>query len=159
LSKPYAVTGWRLGWICGNSEVVSRFAKGKSTIDNGVFKALQKACAYIMNSKAGDDYITEANIGYKRKQSIIVNGLRELGWEIDPQDVPNTTFYLWLPIPKKYDSCVKFCEDMLETSGIVVVPGCAFGIYGEGYFRISYVCSDEKLQEVIDRMKTDGFGY
>ena len=48
---------------------------------------------------------------------------------------------------------------MLEKSGIVIVPGTAFGTYGEGYFRISYVCSDEKLQEVIDRMKADGFRY
>lgn len=159
LSKPYAVTGWRLGWICGNSEVVSRFAKGKSTIDNGMFKALQKACAYIMTSPEGDEYIKESNAAYKRKRNIMVNGLRELGWDIKEEDVPNTTFYLWLPIPRKYDSCVKFCEDMLEKSGIVIVPGSAFGKYGQGYFRISYVCSDEKLQEVIDRMKADGFKY
>lgn len=159
LSKPYAVTGWRLGWLCGNKEVVSRFAKGKSTIDNGIFKALQKACAYIMTSPEGDDYIKQANASYKRKQSILVKGLRELGWELQDSDIPSTTFYLWVPIPKRYNSCVKFCEDMLEKSGIVVVPGNAFGDFGEGYFRISYVCSDEKLQEVIDRMKADGFRY
>lgn len=159
LSKPYAITGWRLGWLCGNSEVVMRFAKGKSTIDNGPFKALQKACAYIMTSIEGDEYITQANIAFKRKQSIMVKGFRELGWPIDDIKIPNTTFYLWLPIPRKYNSSVKFCEDMLEKSGIVVVPGNAFGDYGEGFFRISYVCSDEKLQEVINRMKSDGFKY
>lgn len=159
LSKPYAVTGWRLGWICGNSEVVSRFAKGKSTIDNGIFKALQKACAYIMTSPQGDDYIKTSNIAYKRKRDIIVKGLQELGWDIKPENIPNTTFYLWVPIPRKYNSCVDFCNDMLEKSGIVIVPGSAFGKYGEGFFRISYVCSDEKLQEVIDRMKADGFRY
>ena len=159
LSKPYAITGWRLGWICGNSQVISRFAKAKSTIDNGIFKALQKACAYIMTSVEGDEYIEQANAGYKRKQSIMVKGLRELGWEIDEENVPHTTFYLWLPIPLKYDSSFKFCEDMLEKSGIVIVPGEAFGAYGKGYFRISYVCSDEKLKEVIERMKADGFRY
>lgn len=159
LSKPYAITGWRLGWVCGNKEVIARFAKGKSTIDNGIFKALQKACAYIMTSPQGDEYIAQANASYKRKQSILVKGLKELGWNLDESNVPTTTFYLWLPIPRKYDSCVKFCEDMLEKSGIVVVPGSAFGDNGEGYFRISYVCSDEKLQEVINRMKSDGFRY
>ena len=71
LSKPYAITGWRLGWLCGNSEVVTRLAKAKSTIDNGIFKALQKACACVMNSPEGDDYIACSNNAYKRKQSII----------------------------------------------------------------------------------------
>ena len=159
LSKPYAITGWRLGWICGNSEVIARFAKGKSTIDNGACKAFQKACAYIMTSPEGDEYIEHANAAYKRKQSIVLKGLRELGWPINEMKIPNTTFYLWMPIPRKYTESAKFCEDLLEKSGIVIVPGSAFGKYGEGYFRISYVCSDEKLQEVIDRMKADGFKY
>ena len=159
LSKPYAITGWRLGWLCGNSEVVARFAKGKSTIDNGMFKAFQKACAYIMTSNEGEEYIEHANAAYKRKQSIMLKGLKELGWPIEEFKIPNTTFYLWMPIPRKYDSSEKFCEDLLEKSGVVIVPGSAFGQHGEGYFRISYVCSDEKLQEVIDRMKADGFKY
>lgn len=159
LSKPYAITGWRLGWLCGNSEVVTRLAKAKSTIDNGIFKALQKACACVMNSPEGDDYIACSNNAYKRKQSIMVKGLKELGWEIDENKLPHTTFYLWLPIPRKYDSAFKFCEDLLEKSGVVIVPGDAFGKYGAGFFRISFVCSDEKLQEVIDRMKADGFKY
>ncbi len=159
LSKSYAITGWRLGWVCGNSEVVSRFAKGKSTIDNGIFKALQKACSYIMTSSDGDDFIKSENIAYKRKQSILIKGLKELGWNIEDSQIPKTTFYLWLPVPPRYSSSVKFCEEMLEKSGIVVVPGSAFGKYGEGYFRISYVCSDEKLKEVIERMKSDGFRF
>ncbi len=157
LSKPYAVTGWRLGWVCGNEFVVQRLGKGKSTIDNGIFKALQKACAEILNSKEGDEYIKWGNEGYKRKQAIMVKGFKELGWNLEK--VPHTTFYLWLPIPRKYKTSIEFCEDLLKKSGVVVVPGTAFGDCGEGFFRLSYVCSDEKLQEVIDRMKADGFYY
>jgi len=157
LSKPYAVTGWRLGWVCGNKEVVQRLGKGKSTIDNGIFKALQKACAEILNSEEGDKYIEEGNKGYARKQAIMVKGFKELGWNMDK--VPHTTFYLWLPIPRRYTSAFDFCQDVLRKSGVVLVPGNAFGQCGEGFFRISYVCSDEKLQEVIDRFKEDGFTY
>lgn len=156
-SKPYALTGWRLGWICGNSDIVQRFGKGKSTLDNGIFKAMQYACADLINSKEGDDYIVWGNENYKKKQSIIVKGLKELGWNVD--NVPHTTFYLWLPIPRRYDNAFSFCEDLLTKSGIVVVPGNAFGEMGEGYFRLSFVCSDDELQEVVDRMKADGFYY
>lgn len=157
LSKPYAVTGWRLGWVCGNKEVIQRLGKGKSTIDNGIFKALQKACAEILNSEEGDKYIEEGNKGYARKQAIMVKGFKELGWNMDK--VPHTTFYLWLPIPRRYTSAFDFCQDVLRKSGIVLVPGNAFGECGEGFFRLSYVCSDEQLQEVIDRLKADGFTY
>ncbi|MCI1274203.1 MAG: aminotransferase class I/II-fold pyridoxal phosphate-dependent enzyme [Clostridiaceae bacterium] len=158
-SKPYALTGWRLGWVCGNSEVVQRFGKLKSTLDNGIFKALQVACSNIINSEEGDNYIKQANEGFKRKQEIMVNGFKELGWDIDNDKVPHATFYLWLPIPKRYDSAFKFCEDVLKTSGVVIVPGNAFGEYGEGYFRLSYVCSDDQLKEVIQRLKEDNFYF
>ena len=158
-SKPFALTGWRLGWVCGNASIVQRFGKGKSTIDNGIFKALQLACAELLNSKEGEDYIAQANIDFQKKQDIVVKGFKELGWPIDENNVPHTTFYLWLPIPPRYENAFKFCEEVLEKSGIVIVPGNAFGDYGEGYFRLSFVCSDEELQEVIDRMKADGFYF
>ncbi len=158
-SKPYALTGWRIGWVCGNSAIVQRFGKGKSTIDNGIFKAIQWACADLMNAPEGEEYIAKANIDFEKKQEIIVKGFKELGWPIDENKVPHTTFYLWLPIPPRYENAFKFCEEVLEKSGIVLVPGNAFGEHGEGYFRLSFVCSDCELQDVIDRMKADGFKF
>ena len=158
-SKPYAMTGWRLGWICGNAEAVSTFGKLKSTIDTGLFKVLQKAASEVINSQEGDEYIKEANLGFKKKQEILVKGLKELGWDMDNLNVPEATFYLWLPIPQRYNTSKEFSDDLMKTSGIVVVPGHAFGKYGEGFFRISIVCSDENLQAVIDRMKQDGFYF
>lgn len=157
-SKPYAMTGWRLGWICGNREVISIFGKLKSTLDTGIFKALQKAASEIINSKEGDEYIKEANLGFKKKHDILAKGLKELGWDVD-NCKPDATFYLWLPIPPRYKTSKEFTDDLLTKSGIVVVPGNGFGKYGEGFFRISIVCSDENLYEVIDRMKKDGFNY
>lgn len=157
-SKPYAMTGWRLGWICGNKEAVSIFGKLKSTIDTGIFKALQKAASEVLNSKEGDEYIKEANLGFKKKQEIFVKGLKELGWDME-NCVPDATFYLWLPIPPRYKTSKEFTDDLMKTSGVVMVPGNAFGKYGEGFFRISIVCSDENLLEVIERMKKDGFYF
>ena len=157
-SKPYAMTGWRLGWICGNSDAVQIFGKLKSTIDSGLFKAIQKAGAEILNSKDGNEYINKANIQFKNNQDKLVNGLKnELGWK--DFYVPDATFYLWLPIPPRYNSAVEFANDLMEKSGIIVVPGDAFGEYGKGYFRISIVCSEEEINEVIKRMKIDGFYF
>lgn len=156
-SKPYAMTGWRLGWICGNSEAVKIFGKLKSTLDSGLFKALQKAGAAILNSKEGDEYMQEANVAFKRKQDMFVKGLKELGW--GDFNIPDATFYLWLPIPPRYKSSVEFTDDLMHKSGIVAVPGKAFGEYGDRYFRVSIVCKDSEIEEVFRRMKEDGFTF
>lgn len=156
-SKPYAMTGWRLGWVCGNKEAIRFFSKLKSTIDNGAFKPIQKAGAMILNSKEGNEYIEWANGEFKKRQQILVEGLRKLGWK--GFHVPDATFYLWLPIPPRYNSAVEFADDLLYKSGIVVVPGEGFGEYGKGFFRASIVCSEEELYEIVRRMEEDGFFY
>ena len=158
-SKPYSMTGFRLGWVCGNSDAVGVFGRLKTTIDTGHFKAIQKAGAVILNSEIGDDYIKASNLSFKAKQTIIVNGFRELGWDINDEDIPSATFYIWLPVPPRYKNSEDFTNDLLRKSGIVVVPGTGFGVYGEGYFRLSAVATDEQLKEVIKRMKLDGFTF
>ena len=156
-SKPYAMTGWRLGWICGNEEAVKTFGKLKSTLDSGIFKALQKAAAEILNSPEGDEYIEKANLMFKKHQQLFVEGLKELGWK--GFNVPDSTFYLWLPIPPRYKSAIEFADDLLNKSGIVIVPGEGFGEYGNGFFRASIVCPEEQIHEVFRRMKEDGFYF
>lgn len=158
-SKPYAMTGWRLGWVCGNAEAIDIFGKLKSTIDTGIFKALQKAASEVLNSTEGDEYIKEANLGFKKKQEIAINGLKELGWPMDKIKIPNATFYLWLPIPQRYKTSKEFTDNLMYKSGVVAVPGDAFGDCGEGFFRISIVCSEENLYNVFERMKQDGFYF
>ncbi len=159
LSKPYAMTGWRIGWACGNADAVGILAKMKATVDTGIFKAVQKAASEILTSKEGDKYIKESNKNYQKKQEIMVKGFKELGWDVDNLIIPKATFYLWLPIPPSYNSAETFCQEMLQKSGIVVVPGTGFGSYGEGFFRVSIVASDDSLKEVISRMKKDGFFF
>ena len=156
-SKPYAMTGWRLGWICGNKEAIKFFAKLKSTSDNGVMKPMQKAAAAVLNSKEGNEYIEWANGEFKKRQQILVEGLKKLGWK--NFHVPDATFYLWLPIPPRFKSSSEFADILLYKSGIVVVPGEGFGEYGEGFFRVSIVCSEEELYEIVRRMEEDGFFF
>lgn len=158
-SKPYAMTGWRVGWVCGNKDFVEALGKFKSTVDTGIFKALQKASAEVLNSKEGDEYIAKSNISFKEKQKIMIDGLRELGWDMDNIPVPTATFYLWLPVPPRYKTAADFTTDVLRTSGVVLVPGNAFGSYGDDFFRLSFVASDDDLRQVIIRMKEDGFTF
>jgi LL-diaminopimelate aminotransferase len=155
-SKPYAMTGWRLGWVCGNKDVVGVLGKLKSTVDTGIFKAIQAAGADVLNSKEGDEYIKIANAKLKKKIETFAQGLRNLGWKVE---VPKATFYLWIKTPPKYSSDKEFCDTLLEKSGIVTVPGSAFGTFGKGYIRISVTDSEEKLKEVIERMEKDGHRF
>ena len=156
-SKPYAMTGWRMGWAVGNEEIISMLGKLKSTIDTGIFKALQLTGAKLLDSKEGDDYIEESNKKFKHKIQKFVNGLNSLGYNVE---MPKAAFYLWVKVPPRYNGNSKqFTTDLLEKSGVVLVPGEAFGDMGKGYVRISVTANEENLDTVIERMKLDGFQY
>ena len=159
LSKPYSLTGWRLGYAVGNKDAVDLVALVKSTMDSGIFKGLQKAGTFAITSPEIEDYIQEVAKVYAHSQAVTLNGLKRLGWDVEAMNPPKATFYLWVPIPKRYSSCEAFSQDLLHTSGIVVVPGTAFGPNGEGFIRLSLVLPEAQLNEVFDRMETDGFRY
>ena len=69
------------------------------------------------------------------------------------------TFYLWLKIPDRFKDCIDYTNQMLEKSGIVIVPGTAFDESASRYCRLSVVAHDDDLDTVIKRMKEDGFQY
>lgn len=159
LSKPYSMTGWRIGFAVGNADAVDILCKVKSATDTGVFKAVQVAGATALTDPAADAYIEEKKELFKNKQALMVEGFKKLGWPISLETVPQATFYLWLEIPPRYENGEVFCDELLEKSGIVAVPGSAFGKYADRYFRLSLVLPEESLQEVITRMESDGFRY
>jgi LL-diaminopimelate aminotransferase len=145
-----------MGWVCGNAQTIEGFGNLKCVTDTGLFKALQKAGAELLTSVEGDEYIKCANVKFEKKLTKFVQGLRELGFDAE---VPKATFYLWLKHPAKYASAKEFCDELLVKSGIVAVPGTAFGKCGEGYIRMSIVADEAALDEVIARMKEDGHRF
>ncbi len=155
-SKSYAMTGWRLGFACGNSTIITMLAREKGTIDTGVFKVLQYTGADLLESIEGQKYIDSQNEKFKNKIEKFTKGLNSLGYDVK---MPKATFYLWVRIPERFKNAVDFCNQLLEVSGIVAVPGTAFSPNADRYIRMSVVASDEDLKTVIERMKEDGFSF
>ena len=152
-SKSYNMTGWRVGFVCGNADAVKALGTIKNNIDSGTFKAIQQAAAaaFTVDKK----YIEDLNNMYQQRRDAMEEGLRELGWDIKPS---KATFYLWLPVPKGMTS-EQFVTEMLEKAHVVVPPGNGYGTYGEGYFRIALTKDVDTIKECINRMKKAGISY
>ena len=152
-SKSYNMTGWRVGFVCGNADAVKALGTIKNNIDSGTFKAIQDAAAAAFS--VDKKYIEDLNNMYQARRDAAEEGLRELGWDIKPS---KATFYLWLPTPKGMSS-EEFITEMLEKAGVVVPPGNGYGSYGEGYFRIALTKDVDTIKECIQRMKNAGLSY
>ncbi|MCM8801443.1 MAG: LL-diaminopimelate aminotransferase [Candidatus Omnitrophica bacterium] len=147
LSKTYNMTGWRIGWACGNKDLIAGLAKIKSNIDSGIFSAIQ--LAGITALEGSQQHIKDICSLYQRRRDILVSGLRSLGWEVD---LPKATFYLWVKIPKKIDS-IRFAQLLLEKTNVVVTPGVGFGKSGEGYIRMALTVSEERITQAVERIR------
>ena len=148
LSKSFNMTGWRVGWVCGNEQVVSALAGVKSNIDSGIFQAIQIAA--ITALKEGAPVIEQNSKIYAERCQVFVDGLKNLGWKVEK---PKATFYVWLKLPRKAKSSIEFCQLLLERANIVATPGIGFGKYGEGFVRFALTVDKEKLKEALERMK------
>ena len=147
LSKTYNMTGWRLGWAAGNAEVVKALGTLKSNLDSGVFQAVQYAGIAALSGP--QDCVRSMRQVYRERRDIVVQGLRSLGWQVDP---PRATIYVWAPVPPPHTS-TEFAELVLEKAGVVLTPGIGYGACGEGWFRISLTISTDRLTEAFRRLK------
>lgn len=151
LSKTYNMTGWRVGFVVGNEEIINTLASFKSHIDSGVFMAIQDVAAYALENPNG--YPEKMREIYRERREIMVEGLREAGLEVSP---PPATFYIWVPIPPGNTSG-EWAGKLLNETGIVVTPGRGYGENGEGYVRFALTVKGEDvkamLREAIERIK------
>jgi len=152
-SKSYNMTGWRVGFVCGNKDAIQALGTIKNNLDSGTFKAIQQAA--IKAYTAPVDEISRTVNMYSERKNVIESGLRELGWDIKPT---KGTIFLWEKVPNGMTS-VEFADLMLEKAAVVVPAGIGYGKYGEGYFRIALTQEVDRLKEVIQRMKDAGIRY
>ena len=146
-SKTYYMTGWRLGWACGNSTLVSALAKVKSNCDSGVFNAIQYAGIAALNLDPRD--IDDMRTEYQTRRDALINGLRSIGWKIDP---PKAAFYVWAKIPSKFNNSMECSKVFLDQADIVVTPGVGFGKSGDGCVRMSLTLPLDRINQAVERL-------
>ena len=149
LSKPFNMTGWRIGMASGNPEIIGAIATSKANTDSGIFNAVQYAGIEALDNC--DGFIADMLKIYTRRRDAILTVLRDLGWTYDP---PKGAFYLWVPAPKGYTSA-EFCDYLFEKCAVVIAPGAAYGVHGEGFVRFSLTVTDARLEEALQRMRAE----
>ena len=147
LSKTYNMTGWRIGWACGNADLVAALAKVKSNIDSGIFSALQLAAIAALDGP--QEHLRKMCDIYQERRDILVEGLKSLGWHTQK---PKATFYVWIKTPKNAHS-MHFAQTLLDKANIVATPGVGFGKFGEGYIRMAMTVPKERIKEAVQRIQ------
>lgn len=147
LSKSYNMTGWRIGYAVGNKEVLKKLMVIKMNTDSGQFGAIQHAASAALNH--GDHHIEYMKRLYKKRRDTVLSALRECGIEAT---IPEGSIYIWFKIPHKMRS-EEYAAELIKKFGIIVTPGTAFGIFGEGYCRIALTVDEMTLKNAVRRMK------
>jgi LL-diaminopimelate aminotransferase len=147
LSKTYNMAGWRVGFVVGNSHVIQWLRTLKTNIDYGIFAAIQVAAETAL--RLPDFYLETVCNRYSDRRDFLIEGLGKLGWHIPKT---SATMYLWVPCPSGMKS-IDFALQVLQSTGVVMTPGSAFGKGGEGYVRISLIGDRDILGEALRRLE------
>lgn len=149
LSKTYNMAGCRIGFAVGNPAVIEVLARLKSNIDYGVFQVVQEAGIAALTGP--QECVQENARTYQRRRDILVDGLAAIGWQMPK---PQASMFIWAPLPPGYSDSRQFALELLERTGVIVIPGTAFGNCGQGYVRIAMVQDDAVLQEAVQRISS-----
>ena len=151
LSKTYNMTGMRISFTVGNAELIAQFKKVRSQIDYGIFPAIQMAAVAALTGP--QEMVKEQCREYERRNKALCGGLRDIGWNVpDSQG----SMFVWAKIPEGFESSEAFVLELMERSGVIVVPGTAFGSLGEGYVRMALVYPVEVIEEVVKAIEDSG---
>jgi len=146
LSKTYHMTGWRIGMVVGNADMVDALFRVKSNLDSGIPQAIQYAAVEAL--RGSQEHISEHNSILQRRRDKLLKVLNEIGLKAR---IPKATFYIWAKIPQGYTS-MDFTRKLLDEAGIAVTPGNGYGKEGEGYIRLSLTISDDRLEQGMSRL-------
>lgn len=147
MSKGYNMAGWRVGFCAGNAEMIRAVGTVKAYYDYGMFRPIQIAA--ILALRHGDADVEAQAMEYQRRRDVLVDGLRRIGWEVDP---PRASMFLWCKIPPAWRgklNSMEFATKLLEEGNVAVSPGSGFGPAGEGYLRLALIENENRLRQAV----------
>jgi len=149
LSKSVAMTGWRFGYVaCPNSTLAKAMSKLQGQVTSNVNSMTQYAAIVALEGEANKD-IEMMRVEFEKRKDYAVKAINNIS-KLSCYD-PDGAFYLFINIKKYSNDSMKFCADLLESKGVALVPGLAFGM--EGYVRLSFATSMKAIEDGINRIK------
>ena len=146
LSKSYNMPGWRVGFCCGNPELVGALARIKSYMDYGTFTPIQVAA--IAALEGDQQCVADITEMYRGRRNVLCEGLAAAGWEVEK---PKATMFVWARIPEQYRQMgsLEFAKKLLTEAKVAVSPGIGFGDYGDDYVRIALIENEHRTRQAI----------
>jgi alanine-synthesizing transaminase len=146
LSKSYNMPGWRVGFMCGNKELVSALARIKSYLDYGTFAPIQIAA--IAALEGPQECVHEIAEMYCKRRDVLCDGLNAIGWAVEK---PKATMFVWAKIPEQYASMgsLEFSKKLLLEAKVAVAPGIGFGQYGDTHVRFGLIENEHRTRQAV----------
>ena len=149
LSKSYNMPGWRVGFCCGNKDLIGALSRVKSYYDYGLFTPIQVASIVALNE--GDQEVNKIRDMYKERRDVLCDGLNKIGWEVEK---PKATMFVWAKIPDKFKmKSIEFSKLLLKECDVAVSPGIGFGQYGDSYVRFSLIENRQRINQAVKGIK------
>lgn len=150
LSKSYNMPGWRVGFACGNDELIAALTRIKSYLDYGTFTPIQVAA--IAALEGSDECVHEIRDLYQQRRNLLCDGLNDLGWTVER---PKATMFVWAPIPSfyKHMTSMEFSTYLLKEAFVAVSPGIGFGQQGEGFVRFGLIENNQRIRQALRNLK------
>lgn len=146
LSKTYNMPGWRVGFMCGNKELVGALARIKSYLDYGMFTPIQVAAIAALEGPQG--CVDEIRALYKERRDVLCDGLNSINW---PVEKPKATMFVWAKIPQHYREMgsLEFSKKVLKDAKVAVSPGIGFGDYGDDHVRFGLIENAHRTRQAV----------
>jgi alanine-synthesizing transaminase len=150
LSKSYNMPGWRVGFMCGNKELVGALSRIKSYLDYGTFAPIQIAA--IAALEGPQECVKEISDMYQKRRDVLCEGLNAAGWKVEK---PKATMFVWAKIPEAYleMGSLEFCKKLLIEAKVAVAPGIGFGQYGDDHVRFGLIENENRTRQAIRGIK------